>query len=126
MRRFLLGIVALAGALVLAAACDDGGDNNYDGSGNADSCNQLRSCGTCTPVNGCGWCTFSDGTGACVADPSECDTAPTFTWTWNADGCRAAADASVTSSDATPTTDAPATATTPEAASTASPDATEP
>ena len=87
----------VAVVLAIIAACDSGGDSNQ--AYGYDSCNQLRWCGTCTPVQGCGWCTFADGTGACVADPSECDTAPTFTWAWNPAGCRTGADASVVEGD---------------------------
>jgi hypothetical protein len=113
MRRFaslLSRVLVLTVGLVVFVACNDGGGNG-DNASYSDPCNQLRSCGTCTPVQGCGWCAFSDGTGACAADPSECSTAPTFTWTWGPDGCRKGADASVVAPDAAPAApDAPAAA----------------
>jgi hypothetical protein len=89
------------------AACDSGdgyGESGYGGIdyGPAYGCGAYTSCQACTPVNGCGWCYDSDGTGTCTASPSLCKT-PSFSWTWNPEGCRVSAEAGVT-----PTRDASA------------------
>ena len=86
---------AVLGAVLLFGACDSSSSDDvpyYGRYPTTGSCRQYTSCGTCTPVDGCGWCFDSNGAGECVADPDECST-QTFTWTWNASGCRVAADA---------------------------------
>lgn len=85
--------ITLALAFVLSGciADDSSPPGSYYGPG-AYGCEQYTSCGTCTPVLGCGWCWVGDK-GLCAADPDQCATAATFSWTWESSGCPAAPDA---------------------------------
>jgi hypothetical protein len=98
---------ACAAIALAAAACDDGHRRHGAEYDTEDICAQYATCDTCTPQNGCGWC--FDGTKSfCGSDANQCTT----DWTWESNYCRAAADASVsTSSD--------------DASSSATPDASE-
>jgi hypothetical protein len=86
-------------ALVLGACSER--DQSVGGvyGGPVANCAVYTSCGTCTPVPGCGWCYNADGTGTCAPDPDGCTT-PSFSWTWEPNGCRVGAEAGVVSYDA--------------------------
>ncbi len=87
-------------ALLLGACDDNQGDYGYStGGGSSAYCSQYTTCGTCTPIVGCGWCMNANGTGACAEGPSQCK-GSTFSWTWEATGCRVSADASAVPNDA--------------------------
>ena len=90
----MLAFVALTlAAATLPAGCDPTGDGpSNDGWSITNDCAAYASCESCTPIPGCGWCFDSNGTGQCASDPDSCST-PAFSWTWNSDGCRIAADA---------------------------------
>jgi hypothetical protein len=92
--RLLAALLAASVIVVTAAACDEGTVDGYYDRGR-DPCGQYASCGACTPVLGCGWCTTGVGQGLCASDPDECASAPSFSWTWNASGCFAPADAGI-------------------------------
>jgi hypothetical protein len=94
MRRAIAGSIAASLVAVVVGACGNNAGGPDGGPDLTGFCSQFTTCGTCTPQNGCGWCYDSDGTGTCAADPDECST-PAFSWTWDPDGCRVAADASV-------------------------------
>ncbi|MGO8997333.1 MAG: hypothetical protein ACLQVI_28795 [Polyangiaceae bacterium] len=99
MTKSLRALVSLAftvcGIVSLASACN-GSVSGYEyGGWRGDPCGQYASCGTCTPVMGCGWCTTGVNQGMCASDPNECAGAAAFSWTWNASGCFAPADAGV-------------------------------
>ena len=80
---------------VILSACDDGLSGYVTSTAN---CSAYLSCDTCTPVAGCGWCTGPGGAGVCASDPDYCPTQE-FSWTWDINGCRVAADASVVATD---------------------------
>jgi hypothetical protein len=95
--KWITGSAAVVLGVFVFGACgfeesDDSGwgvnDPQYD------SCHAYSSCQSCTPIWGCGWCFDSNGSGQCVSDPGYCATSA-FSWTWNPDGCRVAADAGV-------------------------------
>jgi hypothetical protein len=90
----MLAFVAVTlAAATLPAGCDPTGDEpSNEGWSVANDCAVYASCESCTPISGCGWCFDSNGTGQCASDPDSCST-PAFSWTWNSDGCRVAADA---------------------------------
>jgi hypothetical protein len=92
-------IFSVFGACVVIAfalgACDDNHKHRGGRNGSYDECSTNTTCDTCTAANGCGWCFASDGTGACGSDANACATE----WTWEPNYCRAAADASVSTSD---------------------------
>ena len=95
MNRSLTGaLAATALAVTLAVtlpSCDAGLGGYVTSTAN---CSDYLSCETCTPVVGCGWCTGPRGSGVCASDPDYCPTQE-FSWTWDVNGCRVAADASV-------------------------------
>jgi hypothetical protein len=124
MRSAITGpIVASLIAIALGACGTDGGGD--DGGPNLPSyCGQFTTCGTCTPQNGCGWCYNDDGTGTCAPSPDACPTLA-FSWTWDPDGCRVTAEASVVP-ESTATLPALPEAGTPEAGTLAPADANAP
>jgi hypothetical protein len=111
MRSTIAGPILASLIAVAVGACgSDGGGGSESGSGPGPTayCTQYSTCDTCTPANGCGWCYDSDGTGMCASGPDQCAT-QAFSWTWDIQGCRVAADASVVPEplvSAAPSTDA--------------------
>jgi hypothetical protein len=95
MKRFLSSLLLAAPVALVFLACADQRGYGDSYSSQTAYCSQYATCGTCTPVNGCGWCYTADAGGMCAADPNECAGSSEFLWTWNADGCREGADASV-------------------------------
>jgi hypothetical protein len=99
MKRIAGGVAVLSLLAVLAGACDDsGGGVAYvpasSGGYGGYSCSAYVDCGSCAAAPGCGWCQDADGRGLCGWGPDACPSS-TFTWTWEASGCRTSADASV-------------------------------
>ncbi len=86
-RNVFAFVAAIAGAVLLASACDDGGghDHGRGHHGAGASCRAEMTCGTCTPIVGCGWCFTPDG-GACVDGPDDCPSDATG-FTWDPPGC---------------------------------------
>lgn len=100
MQRILVGtLLASVIALSLGACSTDDGWGDARGAPQLADCAQLTSCESCTPIVGCGWCSNGQGQGACASGPDQCGTT-TFTWSWDATGCRASADASTVGVDA--------------------------
>jgi hypothetical protein len=108
MKRLLIAFASASSIGLLIAACDVGGSWGYGGSGGygggTSTCSANTTCGTCTPISGCGWCTAPSGQGVCASDPDDCPTEQ-FTWTWDPNGCRVAADAGVGGSSEASTSD---------------------
>jgi hypothetical protein len=109
MKQRAFGWAAFGVFAIIVGGCDSG-RHDHDGSTlnseayNEQMCGAYTTCGTCTPVVGCGWC-GEGASGMCTASPDEC-TGQTFDWTWDPNGCRVEADASVVSTSDAGTTDA--------------------
>jgi hypothetical protein len=100
MKRVLIGVLLASSVGLALASCDNGswGTVSYGSGGSGGYCSANTSCGTCTPVDGCGWCAAPNGTGVCAPDPDDCPTLE-FTWTWDPNGCRVVAEASIEEPD---------------------------
>jgi hypothetical protein len=106
MKAFAVGLLTASLLAIALAACESDDRGGFPGGGTPVSygsaaCSTYGSCSTCTPIQGCGWCYDSNGLGTCAPSPDFCAT-PSFSWTWNMDGCRIAAEAGVGEDAAAP------------------------